>query len=174
MDGSGELGRYSTVTIFPDVKPSHWASAYINMASKKGIISGFADGKFKPGQTVTAGQAVTILMRGLWGYKDEDMGGVWPQSREHGGGPDQRPSVHRYQQISATLARPAHRRPLFLNLFEAKHGKSETLLFNYNVGKDEELPTAVDGGKGTMTAGGKTYTMRIPLPLPASSVPRAR
>ena len=23
MDGSGELGRYSTVTIFPDVKPSH-------------------------------------------------------------------------------------------------------------------------------------------------------
>ncbi len=44
MDGSGELGRYSTVTIFPDVKPSHWASAYINMASQKGIISGFADG----------------------------------------------------------------------------------------------------------------------------------
>ena len=79
MDGSGELGRYSTVTIFPDVKPSHWASAYINMAARKGIISGFADGKFKPGQTVTAGQAVTILMRGL-GYKDEDMGGVWPQS----------------------------------------------------------------------------------------------
>ena len=36
MDGSGELGRYSTVTIFPDVKPSHWASAYINMASKEG------------------------------------------------------------------------------------------------------------------------------------------
>ena len=53
MDGSGELGRYSTVTIFPDVKPSHWASAYINMAARKGIISGFADGKFKPGQTVT-------------------------------------------------------------------------------------------------------------------------
>ena len=79
MDGSGELGRYSTVTIFPDVKPSHWASAYINMASRKGIISGFADGKFKPGQTVTAGQAVTILMRGL-DYKDEDMGGVWPPS----------------------------------------------------------------------------------------------
>ena len=36
MDGSGELGRYSTVTIFPDVKPSHWASAYINMAARKG------------------------------------------------------------------------------------------------------------------------------------------
>ena len=79
MDGSSELGRYSTVTIFPDVKPSHWASSYINMAAKKGVISGFADGKFKPEQTVTAGQAVTIVMRGL-GYKDENMVGVWPQS----------------------------------------------------------------------------------------------
>ena len=77
------------------MKPSHWASAYINMAARKGIISGFADGKFKPGQTVTAGQAVTILMRGL-GYKDEDMGGVWPREL-HGGGPDQRPfEVHWY------------------------------------------------------------------------------
>ena len=65
MDGSSELGRYSTVTIFPDVKPSFWASSYINMAAKKGIIAGFADGKFKPNQTVTAGQAVTILRRGL-------------------------------------------------------------------------------------------------------------
>ncbi len=36
MDGSSELGRYSTVTIFPDVKPSHWASSYINMAARKG------------------------------------------------------------------------------------------------------------------------------------------
>ena len=60
MDGSSELGRYSTVTIFPDVKPSHWASSYINMAAKKGVISGFADGKFKPEQTVTAGQAVVL------------------------------------------------------------------------------------------------------------------
>ncbi|MEG1657962.1 MAG: S-layer homology domain-containing protein, partial [Oscillibacter sp.] len=33
MNGSGELGRYRTVTVFPDVKPSHWAAAYINMAA---------------------------------------------------------------------------------------------------------------------------------------------
>ena len=24
MNGSDELGRYRTVTVFPDVKPSHW------------------------------------------------------------------------------------------------------------------------------------------------------
>ena len=161
MDGSGELGRYSTVTIFPDVKPSHWASAYINMAARKGIISGFADGKFKPGQTVTAGQAVTILMRGL-GYKDEDMGGVWPQSYM---AEAQTNGLLKSTGITSAYARltRAQAAKLFLNLFEAKRGKSETLLFNYNVGKDEVYLTAVDGGKGTMTAGGKTYTMAHPV-----------
>lgn len=161
MDGSGELGRYSTVTIFPDVKPSHWASAYINMAARKGIISGFADGKFEPGQTVTAGQAVTILMRGL-GYKDEDMGGVWPQSYMAEAQTNGLLKSTGITSAYAGLTR-AQAAKLFLNLFEAKHGKSETLLFNYNVGKDEVYLTAVDGGKGTMTAGGKTYTMAHPV-----------
>lgn len=159
MDGSGELGRYSTITIFPDVKPSHWASAYINMASKKGIISGFADGKFKPGQTVTAGQAVTILMRGL-GYKDEDMGGVWPQSYMAEAQTNGLLKSTGVTSAYAGLTRAQAAR-LFLNLFEAKHGKGDAL-FSYKVGEEVYL-TAVDGGKGTMTAGGKTYTMAHPV-----------
>lgn len=159
MDGSGELGRYSTVTIFPDVKPSHWASAYINMAARKGIISGFADGKFKPGQTVTAGQAVTILMRGL-GYKDEDMGGVWPQSYMAEAQTNGLLKSTGITSAYAGLTRAQAAR-LFLNLFEAKHGKGEAL-FSYKVGEEVYL-TAVDGGKGTMTAGGKSYTMAHPV-----------
>ena len=159
MDGSGELGRYSTVTIFPDVKPSHWASAYINMASKKGIISGFADGKFKPSQTVTAGQAVTILMRGL-GYKDEDMGGVWPQSYMAEAQTNGLLKSTGITSAYAGLTRAQAAR-LFLNLFEAKHGKGDAL-FSYKVGEEVYL-TAVDGGQGTMTAGGKSYTMAHPV-----------
>lgn len=159
MDGSGELGRYSTVTIFPDVKPSHWASAYINMAARKGIISGFADGKFKPGQTVTAGQAVTILMRGL-GYKDEDMGGVWPQSYMAEAQTNGLLKSTGITSAYAGLTRAQAAR-LFLNLFEAKHGKGDAL-FSYKVGEEVYL-TAVDGGKGTMTAGGKSYTMAHPV-----------
>lgn len=78
MGCSKELGKYSTVTVFPDVKPSHWASSYINLASKgKAIILGFADGYFRPDSTVTYAQAVTILMRQL-GYTDADVGGLWP------------------------------------------------------------------------------------------------
>ena len=158
MDGSEELGRYSTVTIFPDVKPSHWASAYINMAAKKGIISGFADGKFKPGQTVTAGQAVTILMRGL-GYKDEDMGGVWPQSYMAEAQTNGLLKSTGITSAYAGLTR-AQAAKLFLNLFEAK--TKGDALFSYKVGKEVYL-TAVDGGKGTMTAGGETYTMAHPV-----------
>jgi hypothetical protein len=80
MNGSEELGRYRTVTVFPDVKPSHWAAAYINMAAKgRGIISGYVDGLFHPDRTVTVGHAVTILLRML-GYKDENIGGIWPDS----------------------------------------------------------------------------------------------
>ena len=158
MDGSEELGRYSTVTVFPDVKPSHWASAYINMAAKKGIISGFADGKFKPSQTVTAGQAVTILMRGL-GYKDEDMGGVWPQSHMAEAQTNGLLKSTGITSAYAGLTR-AQAAKLFFNLFEAK-SKGDAL-FKYSVGEEVYL-TAVDGGKGTMTAGGKSYTMAHPV-----------
>ena len=159
MDGSNELGRYSTVTIFPDVKPSLWAASYINMAAKKGVIAGFADGKFKPNQTVTAGQAVTILMRGL-GYKDENMGGVWPQ-----GYMAEAQTCGLLKSTGITSAYSALTRgqaaKLFLNLFEAKRGTGEgaVVLFNYTLGEDEVYLTNLDAGKGTLTAGGKTYDM---------------
>ncbi len=80
VDAEDELGLYRTVTIYPDVKPSHWAAGYINMAAKGlNAISGFSDGKFYPDRAVTLGQAATILLRVL-GYKDENIGGVWPDS----------------------------------------------------------------------------------------------
>ena len=163
MDGSSELGRYSTVTIFPDVKPSFWASSYINMAAKKGVIAGFADGKFKPNQTVTAGQAVTILMRGL-GYKDANMGGVWPQ-----GYMAEAKTSGLLKSTGITSAYSALTRgqaaKLFLNLFEAKRGTGEgaVVLFNYSVGEKEVYLTALDAGKGTMTAGGTLYDMAHPV-----------
>lgn len=79
MNLSSELGKYRAVTIFPDVRPSHWASAYVNLAAKdKKIISGYADGYFRPDQRVTFAQAVAILIRVL-GYTDEDVGAIWPQ-----------------------------------------------------------------------------------------------
>ena len=75
-----QLGRYASVTVFPDVKPSYWAAPYINLAAKgEKIVAGYADGSFHPERSVTLGHAVTILLR-LLGYKDADIGGIWPNS----------------------------------------------------------------------------------------------
>lgn len=74
-----QVGNYKNYTIFPDVKSSHWASGYVNFAVRgdNKFIGGFSNGTFGPEQTITFGQAVTILMR-LLGYTDSDVGVTWP------------------------------------------------------------------------------------------------
>ena len=82
---------YKNYTIYPDVKPAHWAAGYINLAARTStsggtggeeggsrLIAGYSDGLFRPDQTITYGQAVTILMRML-GYSDADVGVIWPE-----------------------------------------------------------------------------------------------
>lgn len=158
MDGKNELGMYRTVTIFPDVKPSHWASSYINLAAKgKAVIAGYPDGKFYPERIVTVGQAVTILLR-LLGYKDEDVGGVWPDSYMAVGaiaGLTEGVSANG----NAALTRDQAAK-LFLNLLTAEKKDGGTL---YTLSEETEL-VSIDGGTGTLkTLGGKEYTMVNPV-----------
>lgn len=74
-----EVEGYKYYTIFPDVKSSHWASGYVNLAvrGEEKMIAGYSNGTFAPDENITYGQAVTILMR-LLGYADSDVGMVWP------------------------------------------------------------------------------------------------
>lgn len=76
----GAVGQYQTYTIFPDMRASHWAAGYVNLAvkSEEKLIQGYPDGMFHPGDAITFDQTVTILMRML-GYQDSDVGAVWPQ-----------------------------------------------------------------------------------------------
>lgn len=79
--GNGELANtYRNRTIFPDVRASHWARGYVNLASagETCLIKGNPDGTFRPDSVITYGQAVTILMRVL-GYTDADTGLIWPE-----------------------------------------------------------------------------------------------
>ena len=159
MNGGSELSRYRTVTVFPDVKPSHWAAAYINMAAKgKNIISGFADGQFHPDRTVTVGQAVTILLRML-GYKDEDIGGIWPDSYmaeaatiglSDGVGADGNASLTRGQAAR-----------LFLNLLRSQTKEGGTT-FAATLGQTTEgvlLSSEIEGGEGRLEMSTGTYTL---------------
>ena len=77
-------------TIFLDVKSSHWARGYINLAASTTIgtaqegqlatklIMGAGDGNFYPERIITFGEAVTILMRVLgYGNSDVATGAHW-------------------------------------------------------------------------------------------------
>ncbi|MCD7948412.1 MAG: S-layer homology domain-containing protein [Oscillospiraceae bacterium] len=46
---------------FSDVGDDHWAVAYINSAVASGWISGYADGTFRPDQSITRAEAVTLV-----------------------------------------------------------------------------------------------------------------
>lgn len=157
MDSTAELGRYRTVTIFPDVKPSYWAAGYINLAAKgKHIIAGYADGMFRPDRTVTVGQAVTILLR-LLGYKDEEVGGVWPDSYMAVGAEiGLTDGVGSNGNAALTRAQAAR---LFLNLLDADKNGGGTL---YSLSAETEL-RSVDGSTGKLTTADGSYTMVNPV-----------
>ncbi|MCQ2560863.1 MAG: S-layer homology domain-containing protein [Clostridia bacterium] len=46
---------------FPDVPSSHWAEPYINSAAHYGWVTGYPDGTFRPGDTITRAEAITII-----------------------------------------------------------------------------------------------------------------
>ena len=68
----------SVFTLFPDVTYSHWACGYISTAIRGGLISGYLDGTFRPENTVTYEEAVTIVLR-LLGYPNSDFLGAYPE-----------------------------------------------------------------------------------------------
>lgn len=52
---------------FKDVKSSAWYYDYVCAAADMGIINGYSDGTFRPDETVTYAEAVTMMIRSL-GY----------------------------------------------------------------------------------------------------------
>jgi hypothetical protein len=50
---------------FKDVSASHWAAHEIAKGVQEGLVSGYGDGTFKPNQTMTRGEYITVLSRAL-------------------------------------------------------------------------------------------------------------
>lgn len=82
---------------FSDIS-NHWAKAYINSAAKKGWITGYQDGTFKPNQYITRAEAMTLINRVLERRVDADglVDGfkVFPDNKEN--------AWYYYQIIEAT------------------------------------------------------------------------
>ena len=77
-------GRYASATAgvspYYDVPLSHWASGYVATATQLGLVAGYLDGLFRPDQTITLEEGVTIVLQ-LLGYTTEDFPGGWPASQ---------------------------------------------------------------------------------------------
>ncbi len=150
-----ELERYAAFTIFPDVKPSHWAAGYINLAARgKKIIAGYADGYFHPEYSVTLGHAVTILLR-LLGYQDKDIGGIWPD-----GFIAQARSIKLLENIDRNISGDdnltrGQTAIIFKNLLKANNSAGSAL---FNLSEETTL-TSLDGGAKKMVTSDKTYDM---------------
>lgn len=52
---------YTDRNAFSDVADSHWAVSYINSAYAKGWIGGYTDGTFRPQNSITRAEVVTIV-----------------------------------------------------------------------------------------------------------------
>lgn len=75
--GLGDMAQNSTKpTKFPDVVHNHWANGYINIAVDQGIVIGDDEGNFRPDDTISYAEAMTMLVRSA-GYEPsaESKGG---------------------------------------------------------------------------------------------------
>ena len=62
---------------FTDMDGYGWAQGYIAYAQSLGVVSGYGDGTFKPGKTVSYDEAATMVVAAL-GYTTESLQGTWP------------------------------------------------------------------------------------------------
>lgn len=74
------VGSGYGVSLFKDVKSSHWASEYIRLAVEQNWMTGYTDGTFRPGRTITLEEACTALLR-LLGYDSSSLAGSFPTAQ---------------------------------------------------------------------------------------------
>lgn len=65
------------VSPFTDVTYKHWSAPYVRAAVTAGIAEGYIDATFRPDNTVSYEEALTMLLRVL-GYTTDDFGFSWP------------------------------------------------------------------------------------------------
>lgn len=51
--------------VYVDVSEDYWAAGAISLLNETGLVKGYVDGTFKPGQTITRAEAAVIISRAL-------------------------------------------------------------------------------------------------------------
>lgn len=71
------VGDVTYVSPYPDVPHTHWAAPYVEAAVSSGYVTGYLDGTFRPGNTITLAEGVVMVLR-LLGYSNSDFSGSFP------------------------------------------------------------------------------------------------
>lgn len=74
----GETENLPVSSEFSDVPRNHWANPYISKVAELGIVSGYGNGKFGPSDTVTYEQAITMIVRTVYGNDEGEAAGGYP------------------------------------------------------------------------------------------------
>ncbi len=74
------VGSGYGVSLFKDVKSTHWASEYVKLAVEQSWMAGYVDGTFRPERTITLEEACTALLR-LLGYDSGSLAGSFPTAQ---------------------------------------------------------------------------------------------
>ena len=77
------LGEAENLTadgsVFTDVPAEHWSNPYVVRAAELGLVSGYGDGRFGPGDAVTYEQAVTMVVSAMGLGELAGINGGYPQ-----------------------------------------------------------------------------------------------
>lgn len=66
-----KLDYVGKVPNFSDVPSEHWAAEHIAVAQETGIIKGYKDGTFKPGENITRGQ-ISVMVVNAFNLEQKD------------------------------------------------------------------------------------------------------
>ena len=68
----------SASSLFSDVSYKHWSAPYVKIAAMAGYVSGYTDGSFRPANTITLQETVSVVLK-LLGYTADDYTEPFPE-----------------------------------------------------------------------------------------------
>ena len=74
------VGTGQGASLFTDVKSGYWANGYIQLAVEQEWVTGYVDGSFRPGSSITLEEACTALLR-LLGFDSGSLSGSFPEAQ---------------------------------------------------------------------------------------------
>lgn len=166
------VGSGYGVSLFKDVKSSHWASEYIRLAVEQNWMTGYTDGTFRPGRTITLEEACTALLR-LLSYDSSSLAGSFPTAQLSKAG-----SVGLLDDVTAKQGQTLTRQDcvtLFYNLLlaDTKDGPVYGTTLGYTIKNNEvDYATVVSADTKGPYVASASRTLELPFSAASATVYR--